>query len=112
MIRRVEYLGHVVEAGTIRPSEKKVTAVKQFSKPTTTKSIQSFVGLTGYFRKFVQQYALIARPLAQLLKTESKFVFGAEQEHAFEQLKKALTTDPVLKLYRVGVETELHTDAS
>lgn len=112
LAKRVEYLGHIVEAGTIRPSEKKIAAVSRFPKPTSTKAIQCFLGLTGYFRKFMPQYALIARPLSQLLKNGVKFVFEKEQEQAFENLKMMLSRDPVLKLYRVGAETEIHTDAS
>lgn len=111
LVSRVEYLGHILEAGTIKPSEQKITAVTKFPEPTSTKMIQSFLGLTGYFRKFVPQYALIARPLSQLLKDGVRFVFGEEQKQAFE-LKTVLTRDPILKLYRVNAETELHTDAS
>lgn len=112
MTARVEYLGHIVEAGTVKPSERKVSAVARFPEPTSTKAVQSFLGLTGYFRKFIPQYALIARPLSQLLKMETKFVFKDDQRRAFCQLKTALTTNPVLKLYKVGADTELHTDAS
>ncbi|XP_071635047.1 uncharacterized protein [Temnothorax longispinosus] len=111
MTTRVEYLGHIVEAGTVKPSEKKVSAVARFPEPTSTKAVQSFLGLTGYFRKFIPQYALMARPLLQLLKMET-FIFADNQRKAFNQLKTALTTNPVLKLYKVGATTELHTDAS
>lgn len=92
MARRVEYLGYIIETETVRPSEKKVTAVAQFPKPTSIRSIQCFLGLTGYFRKFIPQYALVARPPSRLLKAETKFVFEEKQERAFEQLKAALTT--------------------
>lgn len=112
MVRRVEYLGHVIEAGTVRPSQKKIAAVARFPRPMSAKAVQCFLGLTGYFRKFVPQFAVIARPLSQLLKNDVKFVFGEEQELAFERLKAMLIRDPVLKLYRVGAETEVHTDAS
>lgn len=55
LARRVEYLGYVIEAGTVRPSEKKISAVARFPRPTSTKAVQCFLGLTGYFRKFVPQ---------------------------------------------------------
>lgn len=112
LVRRVEYLGHIVEEGTVRSFERKVTTVARFPRPTSIKMIQSFLGMTGYFRKFVPQYALIARPLSQLLRNGVRFVFGADQEQTFEQLKIRLVKDSVLKLYKVNVETELHTDAS
>ncbi|XP_043496455.1 uncharacterized protein LOC122520459 [Polistes fuscatus] len=64
------------------------------------------------FRKFIPHYSLIARPLTDLLKLDAKFTFGEEQENAFIQLKEILVEKPVLSLYRVGAETQLHTDAS
>lgn len=100
-----------MEAGQIRPSNKKTIAVAKFPEPTNVKQVQSFLGLTGYFRKFIPQFAIHARPLLQLLRNEVKFEFGVAQKEAFERLKSALIDGPVLKLYRVGAETELHTDA-
>ena len=110
--RRIEYLGHIVEKGCVRPSERKTTAVVNFPVPVCTKQVQSFLGLSGYFRKFIPQYSMIARPLSNLLKDGVTFHFGDEQKDAFQRLKVILSGDPVLKLYRIGVETELHTDAS
>jgi len=112
LVRQVEYLGHIVKNGTIRPSDKKIQAVTRFPEPTTTKMVQSFLGLTGYFRKFVPLYATMARPLTQLLRDNAKFRFEVDQKDAFERLKRALTNDPVLKIYKLNAETELHTDAS
>lgn len=110
--RQVEYLGHIIEDGCMRPFKRKTLAVKQFPTLTNEKQIQSFLGLTSYFRKFIPRYSLIARPLSELLKDKVKFEFGEEQKRAFAQLKDILSLDPVLKLYRAGAETELHTDAS
>lgn len=110
---KVEYLGHVIENGCIQPSERKTSAVKDFPMPTTVRQVQSFLGLTGYFRKFIAGYSMIARPLTNLLKAEAKFKFDACERDSFERLKLMLINKPVLlNLYRVGVETELHTDAS
>lgn len=69
--REVEYLGHIVGGGFVRPSNEKIKAVQKFPKPKCRRDIQSFLGLTGYFRKFVQDYAIIARPLSDLLKGRS-----------------------------------------
>lgn len=76
------------------------------------RSVQSFLGLTGYFRKFIPRYPYIARPLTNLLKDGIKFDLGEEQEHAFNQLKLALSNKPLLRLYCPTAETELHIDAS
>ena len=66
----------------------------------------------GYFRKFIQNYALIARPLSDLLRKNAAFVWQTPQEDAFSRLKQALIEAPVLQLYRSDRETELHCDAS
>lgn len=110
--QRVTFLGFIIENGEVQPSQEKTKAIDKFSKPTTIKQTQSFLGLTGYFRKFIPSYSLIAKPLSDLLKKESVFKFGEEQERSFNTLKKLLTNEPVLRIYKQGSETELHTDAS
>ncbi|GBM25400.1 Transposon Ty3-I Gag-Pol polyprotein [Araneus ventricosus] len=110
--RRVEFLGHVVENGTVRPSVAKTIAVKKFPVPTTVKQVQSFLGLTGYFRKFIPAYSKIAKPLSDLIRSDNPFVFEQPQIEAFEKLKKLLTESPVLSIFQQGKTTELHTDAS
>lgn len=112
VVTKVEYLGYIIENGTVKPSEAKTKAVMHFPKPQSSKEIHSFIGLTGYFRKFIPNYATIARPLTNLLKDNIPFIFGAEEEKAFNELKMTLSKEPILKLYKAGSETELHTDAS
>lgn len=110
--KKIEFLGHIVENGTIRPLKQKTKAVMCFPESRNVKQVQSFFGLSGYFRKFVPGYSAIARPLSNLLKTNTKFQFDTTERNAFNQLKIALCEQPILNLYRVGAETELHTDAS
>lgn len=109
---RIEFLGHIIEDGSIRPSERKTEAVMKFPQPQNFKQNQSFLGLAGYFRKFIPNYSIIARPLTNLLKSNVNFHFGEEEKFAFTKLKTILSNGPVLKLYRLQAETELHTDAS
>lgn len=109
---RVEFLGHRIEDGRVRPSSSKIDAVRRFPTPVNKRHVQSFLGLSGYFRKFIQGYSKIARPLTRLLKADIDFHFDEEEENAFNRLKTILTKEPVLALYRVGAETQLHTDAS
>ncbi|KAG7295050.1 hypothetical protein JYU34_022520 [Plutella xylostella] len=109
---KVEYLGYVIEDGTIRPSPDKTDAVMNFPKPKTVKQVQSYIGLTSYFRKFIEGYAVIARPLTELLKNDVPFHFGEEEEKAFQDLKKKLCEYPILKIFNPALQTELHTDAS
>ncbi|GFS77486.1 retrovirus-related Pol polyprotein from transposon 17.6 [Trichonephila clavipes] len=109
--KKIEFLGHIVESGTIKPSPTKTLAVRKFPEPTTIKQVQSFLGLTGYFRKYIKDYSKIAKPLSDLTRKENLFVFGIQQKEAFEKLKKIMSEGPVLHLYKYGRKTELHTDA-
>lgn len=110
--KKIEFLGHVIENGFIKPSSMKTIAVRDFKEPTTVKQVQQFLGLTGYFRKFIHGYSTIAKPLSDLTRKENKFVFEKEQKAAFEILKQRLSNDPILRIYRDDAETQLHTDAS
>ena len=76
------------------------------------KHLQSFLGLTGYFRKFISHYSLIAKPLTDLLRSNVPFRFGDAEKNAFEKLKEILSKSPVLHIFRQGTKLELHTDAS
>ncbi|XP_025997281.2 uncharacterized protein LOC113005666 [Solenopsis invicta] len=109
---KIEFLGHVIENGRVYPSVRKIDAVRKFPEPSNVKQIQSFLGLSGYFRKFVQKYSIIARPLTNLLKANAKFRFEEEEKGAFLNLKNILCDKPVLRIYKANAETELHTDAS
>ncbi|GFW05707.1 retrovirus-related Pol polyprotein from transposon 17.6 [Trichonephila clavipes] len=72
--KKIEFLGHIVESGTIKPFPTKTLAVRKFPEPTTIKQVQSFLGLTGYFRKYIKDYSKIAKPLSDL-KQEKKTSF-------------------------------------
>lgn len=112
MQRSVNFLGHYIENGTVSPGMEKTKAVREFKTPSNVKAVQAFLGLTGFFRKFIKSYSIIARPLTDLLKNEAKFNIGESELNAINVLKEALVREPVLKLYKRGAETELHTDAS
>jgi len=74
--------------------------------------VQSFIGLVSYFRKFIENFAIIAAPLYKLLKKDNKFIFGETELKAFMILKSKLIESPVLGIYNPNDDTELHTDAS
>lgn len=112
LCKTIEYLGHEICEGQIRPTENKILAVKRFPEPKTLKSVQSFLGLTGYFRKFIDSYSVIAKPLTNLLKKDNNFKFGEEEKRSYEQLKILLSERPVLCLFKQNAYTEIHTDAS
>lgn len=108
----MNYLGYVVEKGTIKPSSEKTRAVQDFPEPKNVKSVQGFLGLTEFFRKFIKDYACIARALSNLTKGDDRFKFDDAERRAFYALKDAMCTELVLTLYCPFAETELHTDAS
>jgi hypothetical protein len=99
-------LGRDIKAGKVRPSLTKIAAVQNFPEPTTIKTVQSFLGLTGYFRKFIKHYALIASPLSDILKGKREFKFGPQEKASFEELKRKLSEEPVLKIFDFESATE------
>jgi hypothetical protein len=110
--KEVTFLGHKISEKGVEPDSKKVEAVRQFPTPTTPKQLKSFLGLAGYYRRFVPQFSKIANPLHKLLKKDAKFVWGEEQEIAFHSLKQKLTSEPVLQYPDFTKEFLLTTDAS
>lgn len=112
LTENVEYLGFIVQKGTIQPTEDKLKAVSKYPLPVNVKQIQSFLGLTGYFRKFIEGYASIAAPLSNLLQKDNIFYMGPREIRAFEELKLKLINPPLLHLFNPNLHTELHTDAS
>ncbi|GFW87179.1 transposon Ty3-I Gag-Pol polyprotein [Trichonephila clavipes] len=79
--KKIEFLGHIVESGTIKPSPTKTLAVRKFPEPTTIKQVQSFLGLTGYFRKYIKDYSKIAKPLSDLTRKPSLFSGFNKKKH-------------------------------
>jgi len=110
--KRLEYLGYMLSTDGITLSERHIEAVRNFPQPRTVVELQRFLGLTGYFRKFVKSYALTARPLQNLSRKDVPFIFDHNCKLAFETLKQALITHPVLRIYDPTLPTEIHTDAS
>lgn len=110
----INYLGHVVTKDGVSPDPSKLAAVQMFRPPQNVHELQSFIGLTSYFRKFIPNYSVIAAPLRSLLKKNSTFSWEEDQRVAFEALKRALCQPPVLKLFSEKPEfgVQVHTDAS
>lgn len=105
-------MGYTVSGRDIKPSRTHVQVILNYPVPTNVKAVQRFLGLAGYFRKFVRDFSLIAKPLYALIRKNAKFVFGEVELKAFEALIERLTNEPVLALFSPQADTELHTDAS
>lgn len=108
----LQYLGHNVNAEGITPGNEKVQALLKYPHPTSITKVRRFLGLAGFFRKFVPEFALISKPLTSLLKKTAEFTWGAEQTDAFQKIINVLTSKPTLTLYNYESEHEIHTDAS
>jgi hypothetical protein len=105
------YLGHISREGiTVDPS--KTEAAKSFPTPQTQHDVRSFLGLSGYYRKYVKGYAKIATPLNRLLTTDISFKWTSDCENAFKTLKQALITAPVLGYPNLNKPFILACDAS
>ncbi|KAG6462773.1 hypothetical protein O3G_MSEX013458 [Manduca sexta] len=110
--KEIDFLGYEVSGTGIRPGSRKIFAVSNFPVPKNVHEVRRFIGLASYFRRFVKDFSLIARPLTDLLRKHFTWEWTDEHDLAFETLKSKLTERPLLALYDAKLETELHTDAS
>ncbi|XP_033739239.1 uncharacterized protein LOC117326590 [Pecten maximus] len=110
----LECLGHMIGEQHLQPNPDKVKAILDAKIPETKKQVRSFIGLAGFYRKFVPNFATIAVPLTDLTKKgqPNKVIWNEPQDLAFNTLKKILSTGPVLKLPDLNAEFILRTDAS
>jgi hypothetical protein len=109
--RSVAYLGHVISAGGVSMDSAKVEAVQAWPTPRTPRALRGFLGLAGYYHKFIRDYGSIAGPLTQLLKKEA-FVWSPEATTTFSTLKQVLTTAHVLQLPNFDKPFIINCDAS
>ena len=110
--QEVEFLGHIISPNEIRMDPKKISAVKDWPRPTNLKEVQSFLGFANYYRKFIKGFGGIAGPLTEFTKKGKDFRWGTEAQKAFNLLKNAILSEPVLQMFDPDKETELETDAS
>ena len=118
---RVEYLGHVISAKGVQPQKRKIEAIEKFPIPQNIRELQSFLGCTNYYRRFIQSFSEHAKPLCELLKGHSNkskvkvtlpWVWGPRQQEAFDYLRTCLMTQPLLRNPDYSKPFILKTDAS
>ncbi|KAK7004546.1 hypothetical protein BgiMline_006075 [Biomphalaria glabrata] len=111
---RLKFLGHVIQENQLMPDEEKVAQLLEAPRPITKTGVRSFLGMCGYYQKFIPHFNSIAAPLSDLTKKDrpDKVTWNEECELAFQRLKECLTSSPVLKLPDLSRTFVLRTDAS
>ena len=108
----VTYLGYKLSPEWIAPDENKLVAVRDWKRPENVTEVRSFIGFCSYYRRFIKDFAGIAKPLHQITKKNSRFTWNPECQNAFEKLKKALIDSSVLKHPEYNSPFIVDTDAS
>jgi hypothetical protein len=111
-LKEIKFLGHTISQAGIGVDPDKVQEVMNWKPPTTVRQIRSFLGLAGYYRRFIPDFSRIVKPITELLKKEVKFVWGQKCEDAFHTLRQHLTTAPVLAQPDSSKPFDVYCDAS
>nr|ABA96940.1 retrotransposon protein, putative, Ty3-gypsy subclass [Oryza sativa Japonica Group] len=111
-LKEVQFLGHIVNAQGVAVDPANVESVTEWTPPRTVTQVRSFLGLAGYYRRFIENFSKIAKPMTQLLKKEEKFIWSAECNRSFEELKRRLVSAPVLTLPDQTKDFQVYCDAS
>ena len=108
----VQYLGHLISGKGIEPVPEKLESIKNMPSPTTPKEVKQFLGLIGYYRKFIPKFSDVARPLTNLTKKDVPFEWTPDCQQTFQLLKDLLIAEPILKYPDPNKPYVLYTDAS
>lgn len=107
----MEYLGHIISGHGVSTDEHKIQAVKEWPTPKNAKQVRVFLGLAGYYRKFIKNYGMISRPLIDLLKKNTIYHWTVIEQGSFDAIKQALINEPVLALPDFSKQFTIETDA-
>jgi hypothetical protein len=111
-LKEVGFLGHVLSAGGVSVDPSKITSIMERKAPTNPTKVRAFLGLAGYYRKFVEGFSSIAHPLTQLLKKDKKFEWTKKCEQSFQELKKRLMSAPILTMPDITKSFDIYCNAS
>ncbi|GFW43383.1 retrovirus-related Pol polyprotein from transposon 297 [Trichonephila clavipes] len=109
---KLEYLGLIISKEGIETDNKKIRAITEMKPPKNNREVSKFLGMTGWYQKFISRYADICEPLYQLMKKGAKFNWSGEAQDSFDQIKRTLTEAPILQLPNFSEQFNLFTDAS
>lgn len=110
--KEIRYLGHIISEQGVSTDPSKISAISQWPRPVNAKELRSFLGLAGYYRKFVRHFGIISKPLTDLLNKHALFVWTVDHDKSFAALKSALCSSPVLALPNIDAPFAIETDAS
>jgi hypothetical protein len=111
-LREVQFLGHVLSAEGVAVDPGKVKDILNWKPPTSVHEVRSFLGMADYYRRFIPDFSKVAKPITELLKNKTKFIWSPECEKAFRILKKSLTTALVLAQPDIEKPFDVYCDAS
>jgi hypothetical protein len=111
-LEKIAFLGHILTAEGIEVDPSKVEAVSKWKQPSNVSEVRSFLGMVGYYRRFIKGFSSIARPMTELIKKDNKFVWTPKCEESFQIIKEKLTTAPVLTLPDIHQDFVVFCDAS
>ena len=111
-VRRIGFLGVVIGPKGIEMKEEKVDRVLSWLEPKNVKDVRKFLGLANYYRRFIKDFAQVARPINVLMRKDVKWQWGVEQQKAFDELKRVFTTKPVLAALDLDKEFRVEADTS
>ncbi|GJU47472.1 hypothetical protein Tco_1204738 [Tanacetum coccineum] len=111
-IHIVQFLGHLIDSQGLHVDPAKIEAVKNWTSPTTPTEVRQFLGLAGYYRRFIKGFSKIAKPLTKLTQKNKSYIWGEEQESAFQLLKQKLCEAPILALPEGNDNFVVYCDAS
>ncbi|GKB81061.1 putative reverse transcriptase domain-containing protein [Tanacetum coccineum] len=111
-IPKVQFLGHVIDSEGIHVDPAKIESIKDWASPKSPTEIHQFLGLVGYYRRFIKGFSKIAKPMTKLTQKKVKFVWGDKQEAAFQRLKQKLCSTPILALPEGSEDFIAYCDAS
>jgi hypothetical protein len=111
-MEEVAFLGHVLSAKGVAVDPSKIEAVSKWQSPKSVTEIRSFLGLAGYYRRFIENFSKIAKPMTELLKSNTPYVWSDKCEASFQELKTCLTTTLVLTLPDASKDFVVYCDAS
>ena len=111
-LQKLTFFGHELTSKGVNASEQKIAAIRDAKEPKDASEVRSFMGLVQYSAKFIPNLASVARPIQELTRKGAKFIWGKDQQSAFQELKRLITHADTLAYYKVGCRTRIVADAS